>query len=283
MFSLKLENENKNIVNINDELRYVVLSVSGLNPPSASIFTSKSPNRKGVKYNGSTLNERNIVLSIKILGDIETNRNVLYDWIDTENYVKVHYQNGVKNVYCEGHIQDCDIDFFTNNEIINLAIICENPYWKDLNEISTEISTILLQFTFPFAIDKSGIPFSSSGSNNTTNIFNGGNEVGINISVKCNGSVTNLSIYDANNSNRKFKIIKTFNKNEVIEINTEESPKTCKLYKTDGTIENILKYVEANPTWFTLKRGNNLFAYSADSGAENVTITIKFTNQYLGV
>lgn len=283
MFSLKLENENKNIVNINDEINYVVLSVSGLNPPSASIFTAKSPNRKGVKYNGSTLNERNIVLSIKILGDIETNRNALYDWIDTENYVKVHYQNGIKNVYCEGHIQDCDIDFFTNNEVINLAIVCENPYWKGLNEISTEISTILSQFTFPFAIDKNGIPFSTLTSDNKTNVFNGGAETGIKIVVKCKGNISNLEIYDANDTLRRFKIVKNFTENQIIEIDTENSPKTCKLIKPNGEIENILKYVAANPTWFTLKRGNNVFGYTADSGIVNADVTIEFTNKYLGV
>lgn len=283
MFSLKLENENKNIININDEVNYVILSVSGLNPPSGSIFTSKSPTRKGVKYNGSTLNERNIMLKIKILGDIENNRNALYDWVDSENYIKVYYQNGLKNVYCEGHVEDCDIDFFTDNETVNLAIICENPYWKDLNEISKEISTILSQFTFSFAIDENGIPFSTSTNNNTTNIFNGGNEVGIKMFIKFKGVVSNISIYDANNTNRRFKILKTFYENEIVEINTETNPKTCKLYKPNGTVENILKYVEANPTWFNLKRGNNLFSYTAEVGGENVVISINFTNQYLGV
>ncbi|MGN0804268.1 MAG: phage tail domain-containing protein, partial [Candidatus Coproplasma sp.] len=174
MFDLKLENANANVVNINDGVKYQVLGCSGLTPPSASIYTGKSPNRKGVKYNGSTLNERNIVVQIKILGDIEKNRNALYEWIDTEQYCKVYYRNGEKNVYCEGHIQDCDADFFVDNEIISVAILCENPYWKDLQTISAGISALLKQFTFPFAIDSAGIPFSTMRDNNTTTIVNSG-------------------------------------------------------------------------------------------------------------
>lgn len=283
MFEFKLENESGNIVDLNDGEKYVVLSVSGLNPPTASIFTAKSPNRKGVKYNGSTLNERNIVATIKILGDVEKNRNDLYEWTDTEQYTKIYYRNGTKNVYCEGHIQDCEIDMFTDNEVVNIAIICENPYWKDLQEISAEISALLKQFVFPFAINSAGIPFSTIREDNTTNIFNVGAETGVTITVKCNGAVENLLIYDANDTTKLFKINYTFVENTVIVIDTEKSPKTVKATNPDGTEINLLKYVGFNPTWFTLKKGNNLFGFTADSGSANVEMTIGFRNKFLGV
>ena len=283
MFTLQLENENANIVDINDMKNYVVLSASGLNPPSATIFTAKSPNRKGVKYNGSTLNERNIVLTIKILGDIEKNRNALYSWVDTEQYVKIHYRNGTKNVYCEGHVQDCTIELFTENETVSLAIICEDPYWRDLQDIQASISMLLSNFVLPFSIDSVGIPFSTLRDVNDTNIFNAGAETGVKMSLHFYDTVKNVSIYDAQDTSRRFTINSTFGANEVIEINTEGSPKTCKLIKPNGTVENILKYVSNNPTWFTLKRGNNVFGYTAAEGISSINLTISFTNKYLGV
>ena len=283
MFALMLENESGNIVDINDEKSYVVTAVSGLNPPSASLFTSKSPNRKGSKYNGSTLDERNIVIELKILGDIEANRNALYDWIDTEQYCKVRYRNGVKNVYCEGYVQDCPIDLFTDNEVVSVAIVCPNPYWKELNEISTDISALLKQFTFPFAISSAGIPFSTMRQNNTTNVFNAGAETGLKITVKCTEDVTNLVIYDAQNTSRRFALKTTIHPDEVVVIDTEASPKTCKRYKADGGTENLLKYIVPVPTWFTLKKGNNVFGYTADSGISSVEISMGYTSKYLGV
>lgn len=282
MFSLKLENESANIVDINDGVKYVVLSASGLNPPPASIYTAKSPNRKGVKYNGSTLDERNIVIQIKILGDIEENRNALYEWVDTEQYCKVHYQNGIKDVYCEGHVQDCEIDLFTDNEVIDLAIICENPYWNELQEISKDISNVLKQFVFPFAISAAGVPFSTVLTNNTTNIVNVGAETGVIITIKSNGEVKNLVIFDAKDTTRVFRLNMTIQNGHIVVIDTEASPKTCRLYKPDGTVENILKYVGATPTWFTLKKGINSFGFLADN-LTDVEMTIGYHNKYLGV
>lgn len=287
MFSLKLENESKNIVDINDNENYVVLAVSGLNPPSADIYTSKSPNRKGVKYNGSTLNERNVVVTVKILGDIEANRNALYAWTDTEQYCKVYYRNGAKDVYCEGYVQDCEIDLFTDNEVVSLAIVCPNPYWKELQEISTDIPNVLKQFTFPFAVDSEGIPFSTINESNTTTLLNIGAETGIRITIKCSGEVKNLFIFDAKEATeetRAFRLNMTLQAGEIVVIDTESSPKTCKLYKPDGTVENILKYVGANPTWFTLKKGINAFGFAAEDGTTtNAEITIGYTTKHLGV
>lgn len=283
MFDLKLENINANVVNINDNVNYLVLGCSGLTPPSASIFTGKSPNRKGVKYNGSTLDERNIVIQIKILGDVEKNRNALYEWIDTEQYCKVYYRNETKNVYCEGHIQDCDGDFFTDNEIISVAILCENPYWKDLQTISAEISALLKQFTFPFAIDSAGIPFSTIRESNTTTIINSGAETGVKITLVCHGEVKNFMLFDAQDTTKRFVINTTLSDGWVVTINTEGSPKTCIVTKTDGTTENLLKYVGNNPTWFTLKRGYNLFGFTAESGLNDVEVFIGYENKFLGV
>lgn len=283
MFELRLENESGSVVNINDGTRYEVLSVSGLNPPSATIFTAKSSNRKGAKYNGSTLYERNVIITIKFLGDVETNRNALYAWTDTEQYVKIYYRNGLKNVYCEGYVQDCPIDLFTDNEVVDLAVLCPDPFLKDLLEISTDISSLLKQFVFPFAINSRGIPFSTIRENNHTNVYNDGAETGARITIKCKGDIVNLAIYDAIEATKILRLNTTLHENEIVIIDTEKSPVTCKLYKTDGTITNLMRYVGRNPYWFTLKKGNNFIGYTAESGIMNAEISVGFTNKWKGV
>ena len=283
MFELKLENSNANIVDLNDGEHYEVISVSGLTPPSASLFTSKSPNKKGLKHNGSSLNERVLVIEIKLHGNIEESRNALYSWIEPEQYSKVYYRNGLKNVYCEGYVQDCPIDLFTNNEIVNVEIICGNPYWMDLQEIFVDISNTLKQFVFAFAIDSVGIPFSTLKESNITNIFNAGAETGMQFIIRCTEPITSLTIYDADNTSRQFKLNHTFDVDWQIIIDTEGSPKTCKAIKPDGTVLNILRYVSGNPTWFSLKKGNNRFGYIANNGAAAVEMSVGFTNKYLGV
>lgn len=282
MFELLFENANGKIVNINDSVNYEVIEFEGFNPPPASLYTSKSPNRKGSKKNGSTLDVRPLLIRIKLHGDIEANRNALYEWTDTETELKIYYRNGVKNVYCEGTVTDCDVPLCTDNEVMTVAITCTDPFLKDLQEIATEISNILKQFTFPFAIDANGIPFSTIREDNRTNIFNAGAETGVLIRIKALGEVSNIILYDGNDATRVFAINLTLQENEIVEIDTERSPRLVKLIRTDGTVENILKYVGHNPTWFQLKKGNNLFGFTA-SNVANVEVTFSFTNKYLGV
>lgn len=281
MFELLFENSNGKIININDGVNYEVIEFEGFNPPPASLYTSKSPNRKGSKKNGSTLNERTLLIQIKLHGDIESKRNDLYEWTDTETELKVYYKNGVKNIYCEGTVTDCSVPVCTDNEIVTVAIVCADPYLKDLQEMVTEISNLLKQFTFPFAIDSNGIPFSTLRNNNITNVFNAGAETGAIIRVKALAEVSNISLFDSNDATKIFQINMTLNENEIVEIDTERSPRTVKLIKTDGSIINILRYIGHNPTWFQLKKGNNLFAFSA-SDTGSVEVTFSFTTKYLG-
>ena len=283
MFDLRLENSSGNVVNINDGGRYQVLNISGLTPPVASVFASKSPNRKGRKKHGSTLDYRAIVIQIKLLGDIEANRNALYAWTDTETELKIYYSNSTKNVYCEGTVTECDIDLFTDNEVVNLAIECDDPYLQDIQEISTDVSSLLRQFTFPFAIDAEGVPFSTMRENNATLVYNAGAETGVKITVKCKNTLSNLRIYDARDTTRRIQINYNFEAGTLVEIDTENSPKTIKAFKPDGSVVNLLKYVSGNPTWFTLKKGANAFGYTADIGVDKAEISIGFRNRYLGV
>ena len=191
-------------------------------------------------------------------------------------------RNRVKNVYCEGYVVDCPVDLFTKSEVISVAIVCPDSYWRDLSEISVEITDLLKQFTFPFAINSNGIPFSTRRETNETTVFNGGAETGTQIRILCKSDVKNLVIYDGNDISKKFKIGTTILENSIVIIDTEASPKTCKEYRADGTIVNLLKYVK-NPTWFTLKKGANKFGYLVDEGKSGVELTFNFTNKYLGV
>lgn len=285
MFKLSFENDAGKVVNINDGENYVVTEFEGFNPPSASLYTSKSPNRKGSKKNGSTLDERFIMITVKILGDIEVNRNALYEWADTETELKIYYENGVKSVFCVGTVTDCDVPLCTDNELMTISITCPEPYLKDLQEISREISNLLKQFTFPFAISAAGIPFSTIRKDNTTNIFNAGAETGAVIRVKAKDEVSKISIFDANDATKIFTINMTLQANEIVEIDTERSPRTVKLIRADGAVENILKYVDHNPTWFQLKKGNNLFRYTTEPATDMSSLEISFiyTTKYKGV
>ena len=179
---------------------------------------------------------------------------------------------------------DYEIDLAPEQSILKIYLQHCVPLHLFLiaSEMSFDISSILKQFTFPFAIEETGVPFSTVRNTNDTIIYNGGAETGAQFRITCKSDVSNLIIYDANNVSRQFKIDTTLLKNSVVIIDTEANPKTCKEYRVDGTVVNILKFVK-NPTWFILKKGLNKFGFSADSELTDIEVAIAFTNKYLGV
>lgn len=285
LYSLKLENANNQIVDLNDNVNYVVLDCKGLNPPKADLFTSTSPNRKGSRYNGSSLNERSIELTIKLLGDVEASRNALYEFLDSELYTKIYYENNIKQVYCEGYVEEHEFDLFTSNELVNVSITCCDPYLKSIQTIQLDISSLLHQFTFPFSIDNVGIPFSTIKENNETSFYNQGSETGFKIQVVFKNTITKLEIYNVLNKNELMTINHTFNKGEVLVIDTDKSPKTITLIKSLDESENILKDLTETSTWLKLKKGANKFGYrvNIEENEEDVDVDFIFNIKYLGV
>lgn len=306
MFDVNLENEQGSIVNINDGVRYEVIGISGLTPPTATLYTSKSPNKKGAKYNGSSLDVRNVVIDIKILGDIEVNRNYLYSWVDTESYCKIRYKNSLKSVYCEGYVVECPADIFSENEVVSVAIQCPDSYWKELQAFAIEISKRDGQFSFPFSIEQKevmeyttilpdkdkeevrgkfnrGIPFSVLKETTVTKVFNSGVPTGMIIEVICKDEVKNLEIFDGKDVHSKLQVKYTFEKGSTIVIDTESSPKKARATLPDGNVVNLMKHIVGKPTWLTLKKGDNAIGHKSDSDSSTYTLTVKHTNKYLGV
>ena len=286
MYSLKLSDSKNNIIDINDGVNYVVLDVQGLNPPKANLYSSKSPNRAGSKYNGSSLGDRSISLTIRPLGNVEKNRNRLYDWVDTEQYVKVLYSNKLKSVFAEGHIEECEINFFDEIEVIDVLITCNDPYWKELLEIMTEINRIKSNFKFPFSIKKKGMPFSIIRDSVNATIYNKSSETGMEIRFYFTDTVTSPMIYDIDD-NTKYIWLKdiTFNKGETVVITTEGSPKKITKYDVNGTPSNILYTASENLTWLKIKKGINRLGVKATNTDElkHIEVVVSWRRKYKGV
>lgn len=51
----------------------------------------------------------------------------------------------------------------------------------------------------------------------------------------------------------------------------------------EGIGYNILNCLSRDSDWFQLAKGDNIFAYTADSGAENLQFTIQNQTAYEGV
>lgn len=300
MFKCKIENVKNNILTLTqDESNYQVLSITGLNPPNAQINTSTVAGLDGSKFNSSKLQSRNIVITLKINGDIEVNRINLYKYFATKEWCKFYYENEHRNVYIDCYVETFECDFFTNNETAQISLICPQPYFKDMDEIIDDISKAVAAFEFPFAHGSKGatnpsvpkdtstdnaIPFSTIDISKITNVYNDSeSETGVIIEIEILGTVKSIEIKDTSTGNT-FNLEYDFIENDKIIINTNKGQKSVTLVRNAVT-SNLFTAVRKGSTFFQLSIGDNFFGYTADDGSSDAFIDLLFKhyNVYRGV
>lgn len=282
MFTCKIENTKNNILTLTqNESVYQVISIQGLNPPNAQINTSKIAGFDGSRFNSSTLNERNIVITLKINGDIEKNRINLYSFFRNKEWCKFYYKNGTRDVYIEGYVETLECDLFTNNEIMQISILCPNPYFKDMDEIIDDISKALAAFEFPFSINQNDpIPFSTIDTTRITNVYNNSeSETGVIIEIDLLNNANKIQINNIN-TGETFTLRNTFLTNDKIIIDTNKGNKSVKLIRNAVTT-NLFTSMIRGSTFFNLDIGDNFFSYLVDDGDNDDAIHIIFKHYTL--
>ena len=281
MFTCKVENTRNNILTLTqNEDNFQVLKITGLNPPKAQINTTKMATLDGKKFNSSTLNERNIVITVKLNGDVEKNRIRLYSFFRPKEWCKFYYKNNSRNVFIEAYTENVECDLFTNNEVMQISLLCPEPYFKDIQEIIDDISKILSKFEFPFSIDEDGIEFSTLDTSKITNVHNSSEmDTGVIIDIDIYSHIEKLLIKNTS-TGETLTLNYQFQSNDKVTINTNKGHKSIKLVRNAETI-NIFSAIEKGSKFFRLNIGDNFFSYLADDGENDSFVHIVFRRNTL--
>lgn len=300
MFEAKIENAKGRVLTLTqDESNYQVVSITGLNPPNAQINTSTIAGLDGARYNSAKLETRQIVITLKINGDIETNRQQLYTYFSTKDWCKFYYKNANRDVYIECYVQNFECDLFTNSEKAQIALLCPQPYFKNMNEIIDDISKVLAAFEFPFAFGSDGatnpyaeidtstdeaIPFSTIDTSRVTDVYNNSeSETGVIIEIDIYETVNEIQLRNTETGD-SFTLNYNFIENDKITINTNKGEKSVSLLR-NGVTYNIFPAIQKGSIFFQLSLGDNYFSYTADNGAsdDGIHILFKHYTVYRGV
>lgn len=282
MFILKVENILGQILELTrNENNYQVTKIAGLNPPRGQINNSAVAGMDGTRFNSSKLEERNLVITVKINGDVESNRLKLYQYFITKERCKIYYKNGQRDVFIEGRVEDVDCDPFANPQIAQISIICEQPYFKSLNMIIDDVSKIVNKFKFPFSIEVDHpIPFSTIELEKVKNVINDSeSECGVIIKMKFSGSVDKLEIRNTS-TGQNFIINYNFIEHDQLEINTNKGEKAVILTRS-GVNYNLISKMLKGSSFFQLNIGDNFFSYLVDDGKTDERVTIQFNHYTL--
>lgn len=282
MFVAKIENTKNQILTLTqDESRFQVYSIQGLNPPKAALNFSKVAGLDGSRFNSAKLEERNIVIYIKLNGNIEANRIYLYTFFNTKEWCKFYYKNGSRDVYIEGYVETAECDLFSNNEMMQISIICPNPYFKAMQEIVNDISKALAKFVFPFSINQNEpMAFSTIDTSKVTNVYNDSeSETGVIIEIDILGNVNSIMIRSVS-TGETFKLSYSFEENDKVIIDTNVGEKSITLIR-NGIKYNIFAAINKGSNFFQLSIGDNWFSYLVDDGDNDNLIHIAFKHYTL--
>ena len=278
---------------------FIVLpDTTGLGPTNASINTTKAAMTDGTMYNSSVMNERNIVLSLQFYQtateSIEDLRHKSYRYFPVNTKVKFRVETDNRTTETEGIVESNEPTIFSANEGCSISILCPDPFWYSAKHNETVFSGVLPVFEFPFENLSLTEPLLEMGvlTNMTENTvyYAGDANVGMTIIMHALSEVSNIAIY--NTTTREVMKINTSKiaektgsgiiAGDTITIETSVNNKSITLLR-DGIETNIFNCLDKDTDWFTLVKGDNIFAYTAETGATNLQFSIINKILYKGV
>lgn len=275
---------------------FSIQSIEGLGPSKASINSTELSTSDGSLYNSSRLTARNIVFTFKLLPNpsIEDTRQKSYKYFPIKKRVTLLIDSDNRRCETYGYVESNEPNFFSNMTTTQISIICPDPYFYSTDKNETVFSGIESGLEFPFFNDSVSNSIIEIGNiiinREQTIYYNGDSEIGVIIHIHALGPAENLSIY--NSGTRESMTIDTSRLEDLtgegivagdnITISTIKGKKYIQLLR-DGEYINILNCLDKDSDWFQLVKGDNVFAFIADSGITNLQFKVDNQIIYEGV
>ncbi len=279
-----------------EKSNFIIQNITGLGPCKADINVTEMATQDGSSFNSARKPTRNIVLYLKFMSNpqVEDVRQESYKYFPLKHPVTLLIETDNRKCETYGYVESNEPDIFSNNETTQISIICPDPnfYSAGLDGTDTTVfSRIEPLFEFPFSneneslwpfLESKSIVFGSIKNFSAYNIYYSGDaETGITITIHAFGDVENITIY--NNQTRETMKIKTkLSPEDEIIISTIKGKKSIRLL-SDGVYQNILNRLDRNSDWIHLSQGDNIIAYKADKGEENLQFKVENKRAYEGI
>ena len=279
---------------------FAVTKIDGLGPVKADIHTVEVSTRDGSSYNSARTSQRNIVIYLKYLSQklsVEYLRQESYRYFPVKKPIRLVIETDNRTLGIDGYVEANDPDIFSDSAGCQISIICPDPYFYSAGPNGTKTVTfygIEPTFEFPFenaSEDDSLLEFGSIQNRSINNVhYTGDVDTGVLIEMRAIGDVENVTIY--NTVTRESMFIDTDKLEAItgsklidgdeITICTITGSKSVMLLR-DGVYYNILNCLSKNTNWFQLSKGDNMFAYVAESGSINLQFRVTYNVRYEGV
>ena len=281
---------------------FLIKSVLGLGPSKANINTTEVSTNDGSLFNSARLNQRNIVFDFIFVDsvnreNIEDVRQKSYKYFPLKKNLDLLIETDNRIVKTTGYVESNEPNIFSSQEGSQISIICPDPHFysagPDGNN-TTVFYGVESVFEFPFSNESLTDPLIVFGNiqNKTENVitYKGDSEIGITIQIHAIGGAGSITLY--NTGTRESMRIDTVKLEALtgsgivagddIIIKTQKGDKSITLIR-GGKTTNILNCLDKRSDWFSLAKGDNIFAFTAESGTTNLKLWIDNKVIYEGV
>lgn len=281
---------------------FLIKSITGLGPAKANVNTTEVSTNDGSLFNSARLSQRNIVLDMVFINtvygeSIEDLRQKSYKYFPLKKSVELTIETDNRYMKTTGYVESNEPNIFSSQEGTQISIICPDPYFYSAGEDGNNVTnfySIDPMFEFPFSNESLDEPLLVFGEIQIKTegviTYHGDSEIGVMIYIHAIGPATNINIY--NTETREVMRINTEKISSLtgkgivasddIVINTAKGEKSITLIR-EGVSYNILNCLDKNTDWFMLAKGDNIFAFTADSGVTNLQFRVENKVIYEGV
>lgn len=281
---------------------FLIKSITGLGPAKANVNTTEVSTNDGSLFNSARLSQRNIVLDMVFINtvygeSIEDLRQKSYKYFPLKKSVELTIETDNRYVKTTGYVESNEPNIFSSQEGTQISIICPDPYFYSAGEDGNNVTnfySIDPMFEFPFSNESLDEPLLVFGEIQIKTegviTYHGDSEIGVMIYIHAIGPATNINIYNTETrevmriNTEKISLLtgKGIVASDDIVINTVKGEKSITLIR-EGVSYNILNCLDKNTDWFTLAKGDNIFAFTADSGVTNLQFRVENKVIYEGV
>lgn len=277
---------------------FLIKNIDGLlEPTKANINTTKIATLDGTSYNSAYLDARNIVMSLQFMSSptesIEDLRQKTYEYFPMRKKIRLVAELDNRTVETSGYVEDNKPTIFSSNEGTSITILCTDPFLYSTETSDTVFSGVKPTFKFPFSNNSTTDPLLKMGSierkSEAVIYYDGDSDTGVTINIHAIGEASNIVIHNV--TAREQMRIDTAKlaaltgsgiiEGDTITIETRPRDKSITLLR-DGKQINILNCLDRGTKWLKLSKGDNIFAYEAETGSSNLQFRISNKILYEG-
>lgn len=257
-------------------------SVEGLHEVLGVVSGMKSAYAIGESYIGTSVEKRNIIIKGAIRDDVINCRQKLYRVFPLKTIGTFYYYEGDLKRKIEYRVESIKIPEKGIYKHFQISLICQNPYFTDIDKKTLQMATWSPAFKFLLKIPQStGIKFGVKNTTSMVVIENNNNlEYGMTIIFTANDIVKNPSLFNVD-SREEMKIEKTMQAGDKIIVHTYRENKNIYYVSiSTGIEENINNLMVYGSKFLQVHHGQNTFRYNADENVDSLEAVIEYLTEY---